>query len=92
MSFALLVAAMCGLLPYDGQAKRIRAYRKRLGLGRKPFCQIAGIPLAAILGEWGEDREPQILGTAFPGEGITDSEAEGIPQKQDFRYQRAIFE
>ena len=33
---------------YDGQAQRIRAYRARLGMGRKPFCRYTGIPLTSI--------------------------------------------
>ena len=33
---------------YDGQAQRIRAYRARLGMGRKPFCRYTGIPLTNI--------------------------------------------
>ncbi len=33
---------------YDGQAKRIRAYRKSLKLGIKPFSRKYGIPLTSL--------------------------------------------
>jgi transcriptional regulator with XRE-family HTH domain len=33
---------------YDGQAKRIRAYRKSLKLGMKPFARKYGIPLTSL--------------------------------------------
>lgn len=33
---------------YDGQGQRIRAYRAKLGMGRKPFCRYTGIPLTNI--------------------------------------------
>lgn len=41
---------------YDGQAKRIRAYRKRLGMGRKPFCRFTGIPLSSLRG-WEDGKK-----------------------------------
>lgn len=37
-----------GQFLYDGQSQRIRAYRARLGMGRKPFCRYTGIPLTSI--------------------------------------------
>ena len=37
-----------GQFLYDGQSQRIRAYRARLGMGRKPFCRYTGIPLTNI--------------------------------------------
>ena len=33
---------------YDGQAQRIQAYRKKLGMGRKAFAQCTGIPLTSL--------------------------------------------
>lgn len=35
---------------YDGQANRIRAYRKKLGLGKKPFARATGIPIRSLQG------------------------------------------
>lgn len=35
-------------LLYDGQAKRIRVYRKELGMGRKAFARHTGIPLTSL--------------------------------------------
>lgn len=35
---------------FDGQAERIKAYRKKLGMGRKPFCRATGIPLSSLRG------------------------------------------
>ena len=35
----------------DGQAKRILAYRKKLGMGRKSFARHTGIPLSSLR-EW----------------------------------------
>ena len=43
---------------YDGQAQRIRAYRKKLGMGRKPFCRYTGIPLSSLRG-W-EDGKKEV--------------------------------
>lgn len=43
---------------YDGQAKRIKDYRKKLGLGRKPFCRQTGVPLSSLRG-W-EDGKKEI--------------------------------
>lgn len=42
----------------DGQAKRIRAYRNALGMGRKPFCRYTGIPLTSLRG-W-EDGKKEV--------------------------------
>lgn len=36
---------------YDGQAKRIRAYREKFGMGRKPFARSTGIPIRSLQ-EW----------------------------------------
>ena len=36
---------------YDGQAIRIRAYRESLGLKRKPFARVMGIPIRSLQ-EW----------------------------------------
>lgn len=36
---------------YEGQAKRIQAYRQQLGLGRKSFARCTGIPLTSLR-EW----------------------------------------
>ena len=33
---------------YDGQARRIRAYREAMGLGRKPFARKTGIPIRSL--------------------------------------------
>lgn len=41
---------------YDGQIKRIQAYRRRLGLGRKPFSRHTGIPLTSLR-EWESGRK-----------------------------------
>lgn len=41
---------------YDGQAQRIRAYRERLGLGKKPFARYTGIPLTNLR-EWESGRK-----------------------------------
>lgn len=43
---------------FDGQAQRIRAYRKKLGMGRKPFCRYTGIPLSSLRG-W-EDGKKEV--------------------------------
>ncbi len=43
---------------FDGQAQRIRAYRKKLGMGRKPFCRHTGIPLSSLRG-W-EDGKKEV--------------------------------
>lgn len=43
---------------FDGQAERIKAYRKKLGMGRKPFCRATGIPLTSLRG-W-EDETKKI--------------------------------
>ena len=40
----------------DGQAKRITEYRKRLGLGKRPFCRLTGIPLSSLR-EWESGRK-----------------------------------
>lgn len=32
----------------DGQAERIRSYRERLGLGKKPFARAMGIPIRSL--------------------------------------------
>lgn len=45
-------------LLFDGQAQRIRAYRKKLGMGRKPFCRFTGIPLSSLRG-W-EDGKKEV--------------------------------
>ena len=42
----------------DGQAKRIKDYRKKLGIGRKPFCRHTGIPLSSLRG-W-EDGKKEV--------------------------------
>ena len=36
---------------YDGQAAQIRTYRESLGLGKKPFASVMGIPLRSLQ-EW----------------------------------------
>ena len=41
---------------YDGQAERIQAYRKTLGLGRKPYARAMGIP-RKCLQEWERGRK-----------------------------------
>ena len=41
---------------YDGQAERIQAYRKTLGLGRKPFARAMGIPIKCLQ-EWERGRK-----------------------------------
>lgn len=41
---------------FDGQAKRIKAYRKKLGMGRKPFCRHTGIPLSSLRG-WEDGKK-----------------------------------
>ena len=41
---------------YDGQGKRIRAYRESLGLGKKPFARKMGIPVNCLR-EWENDRK-----------------------------------
>lgn len=33
---------------FDGQAKRVKDYRKKLGMGRKPFSRYTGIPLSSL--------------------------------------------
>ena len=43
---------------FDGQAQRIQAYRKKLGMGRKPFCRHTGIPLSSLRG-W-EDGKKEV--------------------------------
>ena len=43
---------------YDGQAQRIIAYRRKLGMGRKPFCSYMGIPLSSLRG-W-EDGKKEV--------------------------------
>ncbi len=43
---------------FDGQAQRIREYRKKLGMGRKPFCRHTGIPLSSLRG-W-EDGKKEV--------------------------------
>lgn len=43
---------------FDGQAKRIKDYRKKLGMGRKPFCRHTGIPLSSLRG-W-EDGKKEV--------------------------------
>lgn len=47
-----------GQFLFDGQAQRIRAYRKKLGMGRKPFCRHTGIPLSSLRG-W-EDGKKEV--------------------------------
>ena len=41
---------------FDGQAKRIKGYRKKLGMGQKPFCRYTGIPLSSLRG-WEDGKE-----------------------------------
>lgn len=41
---------------YDGQAQRIKAYRERLGMGKKPFARYTGIPLTNLR-EWESGRK-----------------------------------
>lgn len=41
---------------YDGQGKRIRAYRESFGLGKKPFGRKMGIPIRCLQ-EWENDRK-----------------------------------
>ena len=41
---------------YDGQGKRIRAYRESFGLGKKPFARKMGIPVNCLR-EWENDRK-----------------------------------
>ena len=41
---------------FDGQAQRIQAYRKKLGMGRKPFCRHTGIPLSSLRG-WEDGKK-----------------------------------
>ena len=41
---------------YDGQANRIRAYRKSLGMGRKTFARHTGIPLTSLR-YWEDDKK-----------------------------------
>lgn len=41
---------------YDGQAERIQAYRKNMGLGRKPFARATGIPIRCLQ-EWESGRK-----------------------------------
>ncbi len=41
---------------YDGQANRIRAYRKSMRLGKKPFARATGIPIRCLL-EWEAERK-----------------------------------
>ena len=41
---------------YDGQAKRILAYRGKLGMGRKTFARHTGIPLSSLRC-WEENRK-----------------------------------
>lgn len=43
---------------YDGQIQRIIAYRRKLGMGRKPFCRYTGIPLSSLRG-W-EDGKKEV--------------------------------
>ena len=43
---------------FDGQAKRIKDYRKKLGMERKPFCRHTGIPLSSLRG-W-EDGKKEV--------------------------------
>ena len=43
---------------FDGQAKRIKDYRKKLGMGRKPFCRHTGVPLSSLRG-W-EDGKKEV--------------------------------
>ena len=43
---------------YDGQTQRIIAYRRKLGMGRKPFCRYTGIPLSSLRG-W-EDGKKEV--------------------------------
>lgn len=40
----------------DGQAERIRAYRSRMGMGRKEFSGYTGIPLSSLR-EWESGRK-----------------------------------
>ena len=40
----------------DGQANRICAYRKSLGLGKKPFARAMGIPIRSLQ-EWESGRK-----------------------------------
>ena len=40
----------------DGQARRIRTYRKSLGLGKKPFARKLGIPIRSLQ-EWENERK-----------------------------------
>ena len=40
----------------DGQGKRIRAYRKSLGMGRKTFARHTGIPLSSLRG-WENEKQ-----------------------------------
>ena len=35
---------------YDGQASRIRTYRESLGMGKKPFARMMGIPIRSLQG------------------------------------------
>ena len=45
-----------GRFCYYGQARAVRAYRERLGLGRKPFSKYTGIPLASLR-EWEDGKK-----------------------------------
>ena len=40
----------------DGQAHRIRTYRRTLGLGKKPFARKLGIPIRSLQ-EWENERK-----------------------------------
>lgn len=42
---------------HDGQAKRIKDYRKKLGLGRKPFCRQTGVPLSSLRAWENDEKE-----------------------------------
>ena len=46
------------LFLYDGQTRRIIVYRRKLGMGRKPFCRYTGIPLSSLRG-W-EDGKKEV--------------------------------
>ena len=41
---------------HDGQAKRIRAYRESLKMGKKPFARKMGIPVRCLQ-EWESGRK-----------------------------------
>ena len=40
----------------DGQVQRITAYRKKLGMEKKPFCRFTGIPQSSLR-EWESGRK-----------------------------------